>query len=325
MRLINIDNTVATNNTDAYYYEVSLALNSINGQVISSDAMSLHDWREFFGIRPCIMKEGKPVQYLPWEYEDPRPGKLEPKPLHVPDDIDGEVMIECQPRWFNIEQNGDLITVTVRQFVDYRCDETALRKIYNPAFDKWERELPQIFKKGTDNYGHPFYISYNPMKHIEECMSMYEYKKMAESMGDRYSIPYWSQWIYLQIINLFINQRADIDMSEMQYVQGLTVSDIDRGTVGISYPPACSVQPEYIPGLLFDETGDVISIAASGAGFMPGIIVDDRVGPNKPFYYYSGIHTEDGVVVGGKYNTLFMEKINGDTKYKDVKAHLMYF
>lgn len=320
MRSVNVSNT-----EDAYYYEVSLALNSINGQIICSDNLSLHDWREFFGIYPCIMKDSKPVQYLLWEYENPRPGKLEPKPLHVPDDTDGEVMIEYQPRWFNIVQNGDLIIITVRQFVGYSCDDTALRTMYKHAFIKWERELPQIFKKGTDNYGHPFYISHAPMKQTEDRMSMYNYKRMAESIGDGYSIPYWSQWIYLQIVSLFINQRVDASMSAMHYVQGLTVSDIDMGTVGISYPPACGVQPEYIPGLLSDDAGDVISIAASRAGFMPGTIVENRVGSIKPFYYYSGLHTEDGVVVGGKYNTLFMEKVNGDTKYKDVRAHLMYF
>ena len=328
------------------YQEMVLVLNRQTGRMMRSDALSTRDIHRFFGMRPCVLKDGYVSEYLNWEYTDDGEGI----PLRIPAEIDGIVMIEYSPRQYYIEQDGNLIFVWVRRIEPYHTiRKTVNRALYDEVCAEFQKGTPPIFHH-KDGDIRPFYVSMQVFP---------DYAEIINEQGPGYDALYWMQWLYLQIIYLFetgttsgnhsstgkyIQEKSadevhhaylvengilrgshDRRLPSGEYVRGIFSDDLDQGTVTVTYPDSCDHRYETRDHLLVDDDGFVISIQATDLGFFPDQIVSDRNQFDFDYYYYKGVDQSEGCLVNFPWNIFAFDFVNTEESTEPLRARLMYF
>lgn len=176
------------------------AIEMLNGQDVD-------EWRDFFGYKPCLFKDGEVVGYLnPNDYTKFENGD----PADITSGNFGDVMIEFPRRGIRVNKSDNLITVSMTENPD------------NPDFTYYAHSRGDTNK---DYFYLGAYVSYvdtnsqdgsHRLRSISNitataALSLSEYREYAHKNGTGYETMTFYQWQYTVV--MYVLQFKDTDSS----------------------------------------------------------------------------------------------------------------
>lgn len=210
--------------------------------ITMTSGKDVNEWKEFFGYKPCLFKDGKVVGYLnPDDYTKFENGEDSGiNNLYTAFNI-GDVMIEFPRRGVKISKSGKVVTVSMtdepnsQNFKYYAHQRGSVNKDY--------------FYIGA-YLGSVYGSKLRSISNVEPSVNIYfdDFRTYAKNTGSGYGMMGYYQWLFIQVMYV-LQYKGNLDS---QTVHGIGQNAGRTGTgntKGMMYGTAYTGNPLKLFGL----------------------------------------------------------------------------